>query len=221
MYTGMKPFLKPKSERILLRLWEPERKDKQFEKMKERIRRILSQREKQNIMTADAPLVPAAVILPLYQKEGEYHILLTKRTEKVEHHKGQISFPGGARHEEDRSLEDTALRETFEEIGVQPEDVEILGQLDNMGTVSSNFLITPFVALIPYPYEFAANRDEIDELVEIPIAALLDEKNYREEFQIYEGRPYWSNVYEYRGKVIWGATARILKQFLDLVFAAN
>ncbi len=209
------------SERILLRFWESERKDKQFEKMKERIRRILSQREKQNIVGTGAPLAPAAVILPLYHKEGEYHILFTKRTEKVEHHKGQISFPGGARHEEDRSLEDTALRETFEEIGVHPEDVEILGELDNMRTVSSSFLITPFVAVIPYPYEFTVNTDEIEELLEVPIAALLDEKNYREEFQIYQGITYWGSVYEYRGKVIWGATARILKQFLDLVFGKD
>ncbi|TET39810.1 MAG: CoA pyrophosphatase [Dehalococcoidia bacterium] len=189
--------------------------------MKERIRRILSQREKQNIVVTGAPLAPAAVILPLYHKEGEYHILFTKRTEKVEHHKGQISFPGGARHEEDRSLEDTALRETFEEIGVRPEDVEILGELDNMGTISSNFLITPFVALIPYPYEFTVNTDEIEELLEVPLSALLDEKNYREEFQIYQGIPYRGSFYEYRGKVIWGATARILKQFLDLVFGED
>ena len=209
------------SERILLRFWELERKDKQFEKMKERIRRILSQREKQNIIATDAPLAPAAVILPLYQKEGEYYILFTKRTEKVEHHKGQISFPGGARHEEDRSLEDTALRETFEEIGVHPEDVEILGELDSMRTVSSSFHITPLVAVIPYPYEFTVNTDEIEELVEVPLSALLDEKNYREEFQIYQGITYWGSVYEYRGKVIWGATARILKQFLDLVFGEN
>lgn len=189
--------------------------------MKERIKEILSQREKQNIIITDAPLAPAAVLLPLYQKGGEYHILFTKRTEKVEHHKGQISFPGGARHEEDRSLEDTALRETFEEIGVRPEDVEILGELDNMGTISSNFLISPFVALIPYPYEFVINPDEIEELVEVPIAALLDKKNYREEFQVYQGISYWGSFYQYKGKVIWGATARILKQFLDLVFGAD
>ena len=189
--------------------------------MKERIRRILSQREKQNIVVTDVPLAPAAVILPLYQKEGEYHVLFTKRTEKVEHHKGQISFPGGARHEEDPSLKDTALRETFEEIGVHPEDVEILGELDSMRTVSSSFLIIPFVAVIPYPYEFTVNTDEIEELVEVPLSALLDEKNYREEFQIYQGITYWGSVYEYRDKVIWGATARILKQFLDLVFSEN
>lgn len=188
---------------------------------KEKISRILSQREKQTFVFTNAPLAPAAVLVPLYEREGEYYILLTKRTERVEHHKGQISFPGGARHEADRDLVDTALRETFEEIGVKPEDVEILGQLDRMGTLTSNFLITPFVGIIPCPYEFTVNQDEIEELVEVPVSALLDEKNYREESQIYEGRLYVGSFFDYRGKVIWGATARILKQFLDLVFGQD
>lgn len=174
--------------------------------MKERIRDILSQRKRESI-TFSAGLSPAAVILPLYQKEGEYHILFTKRTEKVEHHKRQISFPGGAPHEDDRSLEDTALRETFEEIGVRAEDVEILGELDKTATLTSNFLITPFVAVIPYPYEFAINRDEIEELVKVPLSALLEHSGKR--------------TYHYKGKVIWGATAMILRQFLNLVSAED
>ena len=127
--------------------------------MKQRIIKALSRTKKQNIILTDTPLAPAAVILPLYQKDGEYHILFTKRTEHLEYHKGQVCFPGGGCDEQDKSLVDTALRETFEEIGVRPLDVEILGQLDNMGTVSSSFLITPFVGLIPYPYEFVVNRD--------------------------------------------------------------
>ena len=184
-----------------------------------KISRILAQREKQTIVLTSAPLAPAAVLLPIYEKEGEYYILFTKRTQKVEHHKGQISFPGGARHEHDRDLKDTALRETFEEIGVRPGDVTILGELDNMSTLTSNFLITPFVGIIPYPYEFIINEDEIEELVEVPLSALADERNYREEVYIIEGAPNMGRVYEYNGRVIWGATARILKQFLDLVFS--
>jgi len=187
-------------------------------KMKEKIRRVLSQRERQTIIISDVPLAPAAVLLPLYEREGEYYILFTKRTQKVQHHKGQISFPGGARHDEDQDLVGTALRETFEEIGVHPEDVEILGELDRMSTFTSNFLITPFVGIIPYPYGFTISRDEIEELVKVPISALLDKNNYREEFQVYEGMTYSASFFEYEGKVIWGATARILKQFLDLVF---
>lgn len=116
---------------------------------------------------------------------------------------------------------DTALRETFEEVGVKPEDVEILGELDRMGTVSSNFIISPFVGIIPYPYKFTVSQDEIEELVEAPISALLDKENYREESHEYEGRTYVGSFFEYEGKVIWGATAKILKQFLDLVFDKN
>jgi len=181
-----------------------------------KISRILAQREKQTIVLSNAPLAPAAVLLPIYEKEGEYYILLTKRTQKVEHHKGQISFPGGARREQDCNLIDTALRETFEEIGVRPEDVEILGELDSMGTLTSNFLITPFVGIIPHPYKFIINRDEIEELVELPLSALADEKNYREEVYVIDGAPNMGSVFEYNGRVIWGATARILKQFLDI-----
>lgn len=189
--------------------------------LEKRIRRILSQREKQTTVFTDAPLAPAAVLVPLYKRGGAYYILFTRRTERVEHHKGQISFPGGARHEEDRDLRDTALRETFEEIGVKPEDVEILGELDRMGTVTSNFLITPFVGIIPYPYTFTVSEDEIEELVEVPISALLAQENYREESHEYEGRTYVGSFFDYEGKVIWGATAKILKQFLDLVFDEN
>jgi 8-oxo-dGTP pyrophosphatase MutT (NUDIX family) len=182
------------------------------------IREILAQREKKDIVPWDDSLSPAAVLLPLYKKQGEYHILLTKRTEKVEHHKGQISFPGGAHHENDRGPVDTALRETFEEIGVCPEDVEILGELDNMVTLTSNFLVTPFVGIIPYPYKLTVNEDEIEELVEVPLSALADEKNHREEVYIIEGTKFKAIIFDYQGHVIWGATARILEQFLDLLF---
>jgi len=182
-----------------------------------KIREILAQREKQTIVLSNVPLTPAAVLLPLYEKQGEFYVLLTKRTQKVEHHKGQISFPGGGRHKQDRDLMDTALRETFEEIGVRPEDVEILGELDNIGTLTSNFLVTPFVGIIPYPYEFIVNEYEIEELVEVPLSALADNKNLREETYIIEGTQYWESIFDYKGYVIWGATARILKQFIDLL----
>ena len=183
----------------------------------ERVMEILAKREKRDIVFCNAPLSPAAVLLPLYKKQGEYHILLTRRTQKVEHHKGQISFPGGARQEDDEGLMDTALRETFEEIGVCPEDVEVLGELDNMGTLTSNYLVTPFVGIIPYPYELRVNCDEIDELVEVPLSALADKRNHREEVYVIEGIKFKATMFDYRGHVIWGATARILEQFLDLL----
>ncbi len=193
-------------------------RDEDSKMLAKEIREILAQREKRDIVLCNAPLSPAAVLLPLYKKHGEYHILLTRRTQKVEHHKGQISFPGGARHEHDRGIRDTALRETFEEIGVRPEDVQILGELDNMGTLTSNYLVTPFVGIIPYPYELTVNRDEIEKLIEVPLSALADEKNHREEVYVIEGIKFKAIMFDYRDHVIWGATARILEQFLDLLF---
>lgn len=186
--------------------------------LRERIARVLGERQTQAYTFHDLPLAPAAVLLPLYEKDGEYYIVFTRRPEHLMHHKGQICFPGGKCHEEDRSALDTALREASEEIGLRPEDVEVLGELDRMCTASSNFLITPFVGIIPYPYEFDPSPDEIDEILEIPLSALLDEDRYYEKMQEFDGIPYLGSFFDYRGDVIWGATARILRQFLDLVF---
>ena len=186
--------------------------------LKQDIKRILAQREKKVVLFSNKPLHPAAVLIPIYKKDGEYHVLLTKRTEELEYHKGQICFPGGSHHEEDVSLQDTALREAYEEVGIQPEDVEILGELDSMGTLTSNFLITPFVGIIPYPYEFTVSRHEIEELVEVPLSALADDSNYWEEIRSAEGVTGKASFFKYKDKVIWGATARILKQLVDLAF---
>ncbi len=191
------------------------------ERIKQRISRILSEREKQTFVFTDTPLISAAVLLPIYESEREYNILFTKRTEKLVYHKGQICFPGGRRQQEDKSPLETALREAFEEIGLRPEDVEILGELDKMCTATSSFLITPFVGVIPYPYEFTVSADEIDELIEVPISALLDKSNYYEKLQDYQGIPYMGSFFDYEGKVIWGATAKILRQFLDLIFSED
>lgn len=185
------------------------------------LRNVLDQRVKQTIVLHDAPLSPAAVLVPLFQKGVEFHILFTKRTERLEYHKGQICFPGGARHQTDRDLKDTALRETFEEVGVKPEDVMILGELDSMGTVTSNFLITPYVGVIPYPYEFRVSADEIESLIEVPLSAMRDEKNYREEAYDLFGELLTGFVFEYQGNVIWGATARILRQLIEIASTAG
>src|SRR5437016_14087723 len=107
----------------------------------------------------------AAVLLPLYRLEDEYFVLLTRRSEQVAHHKGQISCPGGAIDAEDADALAAALRETEEEVGIAPEDVQILGALDDLEATVSGFLITPFVGLIPYPYPLRLNPCEIAELV--------------------------------------------------------
>ncbi|MFA5374315.1 MAG: CoA pyrophosphatase [Dehalococcoidia bacterium] len=186
--------------------------------LKKDIKRILAEREKKVVLFSNKSLHPAAVLIPIYKKDGKYHVLLTKRTEELEYHKGQICFPGGSRHAEDGSLQETALRETYEEVGIRPEDVEIMGELDSMGTITSNFLVTPFVGIIPYPYKFTVSTHEIDELIEVPLSALADDSNYWEETRSAEGITGKASFFKYKDKVIWGATARILKQLVDLAF---
>ena len=187
--------------------------------MKEKIRQVLSQRDKKVLREENR--IPAAVLIPVFDKVGECHILFTQRTEKVLYHKGQISFPGGAWDEGDELLENTALRESFEEIGLFNEDVEILGELDDIVTLTSNYVISPFVASIPYPYEFSLNSEEVEDIIEVPVNALLDKSNFREETQFIEGKFVLAYFYQYKDWVIWGATARILKQLLDLVFSES
>jgi 8-oxo-dGTP pyrophosphatase MutT (NUDIX family) len=186
--------------------------------MESRIRAILSRHKKVPIQ--DPAVIRAAVLIPLFKKNGQTHLLFTRRTEKVAYHKKQISFPGG-RQDPGEDLLTTALREAQEEMGIEPKDVTLLGELDDVCTVSSPFCISPFVALIPYPYSFQINRDEIDGIIEIPIAAFLHEAKFRQEIRDRNGRLTPVYFYEYQGDTIWGATARILKQLVDLIYAPN
>jgi len=139
--------------------------------VKDRLSRLLQQRRKKHI--SDPGRVQSAVLLPLYNRDGQDHIVFIKRTETVGVHKGQISFPGGSREESDGTMLDTALRESHEEIGLKPEDVEVLGELDDEITTTSNFIVTPFVGMIPWPYRFIMSEIEVDEVIEVPIPALL------------------------------------------------
>jgi len=178
------------------------------------IKELLSQRQRR-VITAEG-LKPSAVLVLIYEKMGEYYIVLTKRTEDVEHHKGQMSFPGGAYDEQDGDLETTALREAFEEIGVRADDVEILGNLDDQATLTSNFAITPYVGTIPYPYEFRVNRTEVAELIEAPVAVLLNPDCFKPQGS--EGKLHSHGYYQCGEYNITGITAIILRQFLELVF---
>ncbi|MGQ9573018.1 MAG: NUDIX hydrolase [Dehalococcoidia bacterium] len=166
-------------------------------------------------------VTPAAVLLLLYEKEGEPYIVLTRRTEDVEHHKGETSFPGGAFDIDDGDLVTTALRETQEEIGVRPEDVEVLGRLDDIVTISG-FMVSPFVGVLRTPsYPFAANALEVAEVVEVPLRHLMDERNLERGVRRLGNR--WLPIlsYNYGDHRIWGATARILKGFFDKLAASG
>ena len=160
----------------------------------------------------------AAVLVPLFNDGGEYKLLFTKRTRQVEAHKGQISFPGGGVEEADGSYEETALREAYEEIGLLPGDVKILGRTDDSLTMTSNYMIHPFVGLIPYPYDFRINTREVKTLIRVPVRVFLEKGAGGGVVPVeYEGRTYEGYAYRYDGEVIWGATARIMVNFVEIL----
>src|SRR4030065_2891702 len=120
--------------------------------MERKIKERLARQEKVRIH--DGRLKKAAVLIPLFKKDGESYILFTRRTDTVEHHKDQISFPGGRQDKKDKDLLATALREAREEMGIEEKDVHILGELDDICTATTDFCVSPFVALLPYPYPY-------------------------------------------------------------------
>jgi len=182
--------------------------------MKQRLKQALSRRQKHRIV--DTSRVQSAVLVPIYYRDGEYYLLFTKRTEKVRDHKGQISFPGGAYEEQDATLLDTALRECTEEIGLAAEAVEVLGELDDTPTQTTYYVISPFVAAIPWPYQLRVDPIEVKEVIEAPISSLLDKDCLRQETDPLNDGRITGYFYYCNNRIIWGATARILSQFLDI-----
>jgi 8-oxo-dGTP pyrophosphatase MutT (NUDIX family) len=165
------------------------------------------------------PLVKAAVLVPIVDR-GEPFLVFAKRTEHVGTHRGQISFPGGRLDPSDRGLLEAALRESEEEIGLPRAVVEPLGALDDTETVATQFVITPFVALVRAPVAWQPDGREIEKVIEVPLAALRDRANLRDEYRERSGAPHEVLFWDYQGETIWGATARILKHYLDLLEGA-
>jgi 8-oxo-dGTP pyrophosphatase MutT (NUDIX family) len=161
-------------------------------------------------------LVQAAVLVPILGS-GDASIVFAKRTDRVGTHKGQISFPGGVVGARDASFEAAALRECNEEIGLSPASVELLGTLDDTETFATPFVITPFVGVIRRPVTFQPDGQEIEKVLEVPVESLLDEGNFRVEEWERGGVLHPVYFFDYHGETIWGATARILKGYLDLV----
>jgi len=180
-------------------------------------KRVLSKNPKKTMVAPS--FIPAGVMLLTYTENGENRVILNRRSNLVEEHKGEIAFPGGRKDESDANLLDTALRETHEELGIPREDIEVLGELGD--ELTPNYLISAFVGAIPWPYRFRLNRREVAEVFGVPLADLSDGCNIRDEARIFNGMICNSSSYVYRGNLIFGATAKLLTRFLELLDIAR
>jgi 8-oxo-dGTP pyrophosphatase MutT (NUDIX family) len=163
-----------------------------------------------------APL--AAVLVPLYTHREELHVVFTKRTDRVQHHRGEISFPGGAMDPDDADLIATALREAREEIGIDAGHIQVIGRLDDIVTIS-RFHVSVYVGELdasfsPYPWQ--PHEVEVAQVLEVPLPHLLDEANLVEVPRQRDGELVIMEGFKFEEHIIWGATGRMLRNFLDV-----
>ena len=160
------------------------------------------------------PLRPASVLVPLVERGAGLTLMLTRRAALLRHHPGQVAFPGGKQDPGDGGALGTALRESREEIGLLPDQVEILGHFDAHETVT-HFAVTPFVGLLDAGFVPVADRREVDEIFEVPLAYVLDPANFQIHGRRWQGA--WRRYYAlpYGPHYIWGATARLLRWLSD------
>lgn len=178
-----------------------------FEELKRELKKRLNAHPTRDISKPD--FKQSAVMILLMNKGNEACVLLTKRTETVGTHKGQVALPGGGADSDDPDLLHTALRESHEEMGIDPDHVEVLGRFDDFISIAG-FTVATFVGAIPYPYPYTISRDEIDDFVEVPLSIFAELRyDKKKEFE-FEGNKYNIYYYYYNNFEIWGLTARIL-----------
>jgi 8-oxo-dGTP pyrophosphatase MutT (NUDIX family) len=158
----------------------------------------------------------SAVLAPLYERGGEVHVILTRRARHLRSHRGEVSFPGGGQ-DPGEDLEDTARREALEEVGLDPVTVEIIGELDHLQTVTSSSFIVPYVGLLPGRPRLSPNPAEVEKILEVPLAELLDPTVYREERWGLAPLDRPIVFFELVGDTIWGATGAMLRNLLALL----
>jgi len=157
-------------------------------------------------------------LVACYERDGEPHVLCTRRSWELRTHRGEVSFPGGGADPEDPDLIHTALREATEEIGLQPDVVEVLGELDHLTTITSDRFIVPYVGVLDRPpVGLVAAESEVEAILEVPLAALTHPDAYREERWGPPEIDFPVVFFEIEGDTIWGATGAMLRQFLHLL----
>lgn len=166
-------------------------------------------------LNAEVRLKCAAVLIPLVWYDEEWHLLFTRRTDTVESHKGQVSFPGGACDEGETTPEQTALREAEEEIGILPDEVRVLGRLSNLITITY-FRVTPVIGVVKWPAVFRVGAHEVARIFTMPLAWLANPTN-RWQFEIPGTDRSLIAYHPYGGELLWGATARMTVDFLNVL----
>jgi 8-oxo-dGTP pyrophosphatase MutT (NUDIX family) len=166
-------------------------------------------------LNEETTLKCAAVLVPLVWHDEEWNLLFTRRTDTVESHKGQVSFPGGACDEDETTPEETALREAEEEIGISPGEIRVLGRLANLVTITY-FRVTPVVGVVRWPAVFRVGQHEVARVFTMPLAWLADPTN-RWQFELPGTRRTLIAFHPYDGELLWGATARITVDFLNVL----
>ncbi|NQV54772.1 MAG: CoA pyrophosphatase [Rhodospirillales bacterium] len=167
----------------------------------------------------DKPLKAAAVLVPLVARKGGVTVLLTKRSEHLKNHAGQISFPGGRVDDSDRDAEHTALRETEEEIGIAGSAIEVLAKMEDY-VVGTGFLVSPIIGMIRPPFELDLHDHEVAEVIEVPLAFVLDPKNIERHSRDYEGTKRYFFAITWQDYYIWGATAGMLRNLSNILWIA-
>jgi len=166
-------------------------------------------------------LRPAAVIIPLLKVERQWHVLLTQRSQALVEHRGQVAFPGGARESADGNLQATALREMKEEIGIDPRDVHVFGQLGDIPVITG-YMVRLFIGQIPWPYKLTVNHSEVESTFIIPLEWLINPSHRSTRFRSYAGREIPILFFEeYQGHQLWGASAEMMMVFMRVLDLIN
>ncbi len=163
--------------------------------------------------------IDAAVLVPLFVRDGSLHVVFTRRRNDLRRHAGEISFPGGRQDDDESDLRLTALREAHEEIGLPPDDVELIGALQPTPTIATNYAVYPFVGLIEDGKEWEASPREVDEVIELGVDELR--AGHGRQRLLRRGVPFRTDVYVVGETVIWGATARMLGDLLERLEVAG
>jgi 8-oxo-dGTP pyrophosphatase MutT (NUDIX family) len=167
-------------------------------------------------MLKPTKLVPAAVLVPIVERDDALTVLLTQRTDHLSAHAGQISFPGGRMEESDPSREAAALRETEEEVGLGSEHIEVVGQLD-LYVTRTGFEVTPVVGIVTPPFSLSPDPFEVADVFEVPLSFIIDPANHQKESRLYNGMKRQFYVLPYENRYIWGATAGMLVNLAEVL----